>query len=159
MSQRDETSDARRKFLQLMGGGAVLLPLATLSACSGGEQSEPAAGSAAPETSPETSPEPAPEPEPTGAEETPAQPAADTGGDMPRLDEGSQQAQSLGYVHDATTVDEDRYPRYDEGQACSNCALWQGGDSEWGGCSIFPGKKVKATGWCNVYAPKNPAAG
>jgi hypothetical protein len=151
MSHHDETTDARRKFLKLMGGSAVLLPLATLSACSGGEQSAPASsGSAAPAPAPE----PKPEPEKAMPEEQPAQPAADTGGEMPRLSESDPQAQSLGYVHDATTVDTSKYPRYQAGQACSNCALYMGGDAEWGGCSIFPGRQVKGTGWCSVYAPK-----
>ena len=46
-------------------------------------------------------------------------------------------------------------PRYEDGQACVNCALFQGGPGdEWANCSIFPGRQVKATGWCSVYAPK-----
>lgn len=160
MTHRDDNIDARRKFLKLVSGSAVLLPLAGLSACSGGDESAPAtSGSAAPEPSPEPESKPAmaeeaPADEPAAEQPAAGEPAAEPGGDMPRLDENSQQAQSLGYVHDATTVDASKFPRYEEGQACSNCALWQGGDAEWGGCSIFPGRKVKATGWCNVYAPK-----
>ncbi len=161
MSQHDEPADTRRKFLKLVGGGAVLLPLAALSACSGGEKSAPASGSAAPAASPkpETRPEPEPqaeEPAQSAAEEpsTGSEPAESGGGEMPRLSESDPQAQGLGYVHDATTVNTSKYPRYQDGQACANCALYQGGDAEWGGCSIFPGRLVKATGWCSVYAPK-----
>lgn len=158
MSHRDEPTDTRRRFLKLMGGSAVLLPLAGLSACSGGEQSSPASGSSTPPPSPK------PEPETTKPAEKPAESAAqepssgsepaEPGGEMPRLAESDPQAQSLGYVHEATSVNTSKYPRYQDGQACANCALYQGGDAEWGGCSIFPGRLVKSTGWCSVYAPK-----
>ncbi|MBT8084421.1 MAG: High potential iron-sulfur protein [Woeseia sp.] len=74
---------------------------------------------------------------------------------MPRLAEDDPLAQSLSYVHDASSVDSAKQPRYESGQVCSNCALYTGGDGEeWGPCSIFPGKQVKASGWCSVYAPK-----
>ena len=43
-------------------------------------------------------------------------------------------AKALGYV-EASAVD---------GQWCNNCNFWQGGDAEWGGCPIFPGKQVAA---------------
>jgi len=64
------------------------------------------------------------------------------------------QAKSLGYVEDASTVDTAAWPRKQPDQHCANCMLYQGGDAEWGPCSIFPGKEVKATGWCNVWAAK-----
>ena len=58
-------------------------------------------------------------------------------------------------MHDASNVDASKYPRYQSGQACSNCQLFQaGGDEEWAGCSIFPGKLVNRAGWCSAYAPK-----
>lgn len=72
--------------------------------------------------------------------------------DLPKVAEDGAVAKSLNYVHDARSVDaavraSDRF--------CNNCALYQGGDdSEWGGCSIFPGKAVAAEGWCSVWAPK-----
>lgn len=68
---------------------------------------------------------------------------------MAKVDENGAQASGLGYKHDATTVQNSRYA---SGQQCSNCALWQGGDEEWGGCPLFAGKQVKATGWCSAYA-------
>lgn len=73
--------------------------------------------------------------------------------DMPHVDPASPQAQGLGYAHDAATVDKAKYPRHQDGQACANCALYQGGD-EWGGCGLFAGQAVSAKGWCNAYAPK-----
>ena len=79
--------------------------------------------------------------------------------DMPKLDEADPQAASLGYRHDASTVDVAAFPKRagDEGakQLCSNCQLYTGAaDSEWGPCSIFPGKLVAANGWCNAWVPK-----
>ena len=79
-----------------------------------------------------------------------AAPARST--DLPRVAEDDAMAKSLNYVHDATKVDAAKRP---SDRFCSNCALYQGGDdSEWGGCSIFPGKAVAAQGWCSVWAPK-----
>ncbi|MFK8042682.1 high-potential iron-sulfur protein, partial [Congregibacter sp.] len=66
---------------------------------------------------------------------------------MAQLDENGPQAAGLGYRHDATTVEN---ARYSAGQQCSNCVLFQGGDSEWGGCPLFTGSQVKATGWCSA---------
>lgn len=68
---------------------------------------------------------------------------------MAKLDESSPQAAGLGYKHDATTVTNARYAA---GQQCANCVLYQGGDSAWGGCPLFAGKQVKATGWCSAYS-------
>lgn len=74
---------------------------------------------------------------------------------MPQLSEDDPQAKSLAYVHDATTIDVAKQPRYKAGQVCENCALYQGkAGTEWAACSIFPGKAVKASGWCSVYSPK-----
>ena len=77
--------------------------------------------------------------------------ATDTAGGLSKVDENSAQALQLGYRHDATTVDKAKQPRYAAGQNCSNCAIYQGGDAAWGGCPLFAGKQVKATGWCNAY--------
>lgn len=79
--------------------------------------------------------------------------AKDAAGDMPRVDENGSQAQAVAYVHEASAVDASAQPRYAEGQQCSNCALYQGGDAAWGACPLFGGQQVKATGWCNAYAP------
>lgn len=155
MIEDRDAIEARRRFLKLVGGSAALLPLAGIAACSGGKdapapaaatskEAPPAPKAMQPETAPEAPPAPA---------ETMASPAQ--AGEMPRLSEDDPAAMSLGYHHDAAQLDSSQYPRLQAGQACANCALYQGdGGDEWAGCSIFPGKLVKATGWCSVYAPK-----
>ena len=114
----------RRQFLKTVGGTALIVPFVGLAACSGDKEAAAPAG------------KPAPSAEPV------------------KLSEDDSQAKAFSYVHDASTIDSSQ-PRYQAGQVCANCALYQGADGdEWGACSIFPGKQVKATGWCNVYAPK-----
>jgi len=72
-----------------------------------------------------------------------------------RVDEKDAQAQSLGYRHDATKVDKARFAKYQAGQACANCTLYQGKPTDaWGGCPIFPGKQVAGKGWCSAYVKK-----
>lgn len=134
------TLEERRRFLKIVGGSAVLMPVLGISACSGGDDKAPAA--AAPKVDKAPSVE--------SAAEAPAKPSG-----MPKLAEDDPQAKSLAYVHDAADIDAAMQPRFKAGQACSNCALYQGkADDEWAACSIFPGKAVKGTGWCTVYAPK-----
>ncbi len=73
----------------------------------------------------------------------------------PMVAEGDQAAVGLGYKADATKVDKTKYPKYAAGQACANCALYQGAaGSAAGGCPLFAGKQVAAKGWCNAYAKK-----
>ena len=75
--------------------------------------------------------------------------------DMPKLEESDPTAQSLKYVHDASTVDPASRANPAPEQDCANCALIQGTDGdEWRPCQIFPGKLVAAAGWCSVWAPK-----
>lgn len=151
MDQDKEWRNDRRKVLKVIGRGAVVLPFAALGACSS-EEPTPAAPKPAvtepPAAAKPAAPEkPAPAPEPARETAPPAAPA--------RIAEDDRQAVSLGYVHDAAEVDANKYTQFADGQACSNCALFQAaGDDGWGGCSIFPGKQVKATGWCSVYAAK-----
>ena len=41
------------------------------------------------------------------------------------------------------------------GSSCANCALYQGPNgSAQGPCQLFPGKEVKAAGWCSSWAPQ-----
>lgn len=69
-----------------------------------------------------------------------------------KLKEDDPQAKGLGYKHDASEVDTASYPRYEEGQVCANCQLYNGEDgSEWGACSIFQNRLVAASGWCNAW--------
>lgn len=72
-----------------------------------------------------------------------------------RLDPESAQAKALGYVHHYNEVDQERWPRYEEGQICANCQLAQGDlTADWMGCSIFPGKQVAHDGWCNAWVAR-----
>ena len=146
MSEQQPTSNERRKVLKLLGYGTAAVPLAALVACSGEEAPPPA------ESAPVVD-EPAPEPAMPAAEEAAPAPAA-AEAKLPLLSEDDPTAKSLGYFADASTVNAETYPRYEAGQACSNCALYMGGDAPKGPCSIFPGKAVQAAGWCSVYAPK-----
>jgi hypothetical protein len=69
--------------------------------------------------------------------------------------ETDPQAIGLGYKVDATQVDKARQPKYAAGQACSNCAIYQGKPTDAaGGCPLFAGKQVAAKGWCTAYVKK-----
>lgn len=147
-----------------------MLPFAGLAACSSEE-------SAAPTIAVNTQDAPATRPAPAEAmaEETMEMASADaeqgapeaeqmaqndagesgTSGGLPKLSEDDVQATSLNYKHIASDVDPSQNPRYQEGQLCSNCQVYQGKDGEeWGPCAIFAGKAVAAGGWCTAYAPK-----
>ncbi|MBN8510297.1 MAG: high-potential iron-sulfur protein [Burkholderiales bacterium] len=72
-----------------------------------------------------------------------------------RLDEKDPQAVALGYVADAAKVDTKKFPKYAAGQACANCALYQGKATDpWGGCPLFGTKQVAGKGWCSAWAKK-----
>lgn len=158
----------RRRALALIGGGTVALTSLGLAGC-GSEESAPKPELVEPQTSAEPTPPPkasettAPEEssqssdngstESSDSDSTGSANTDANGGDMPKLDENSAQAKQLAYVHDASTISADSQPRYESGQLCSNCALYQGGSDPWGACPLFQGKLVKSTGWCNGYAP------
>lgn len=75
--------------------------------------------------------------------------------DAPVLSESDPTAQSLGYKMDATRIDKAKFPKYQAGQACSNCQLYQGKPAAaTGPCPIYGGKLVNAKGWCNAYVKK-----
>ncbi len=143
----------RRKFLKYVGGSAAL---AGLTACGGGGSEPEAPAAATPAASEPAEPATMPETAPAeAAAEAPAEAPAAAGANLAPLNDSDPQAQALGYVSDATTVDKAAQPRYEAGQACANCALFMGEEgAENGPCSIFPGRLVAATGWCSVYAPK-----
>jgi hypothetical protein len=64
------------------------------------------------------------------------------------LSPGSPEAKAVQYTEDAKTA-HTAHP----GSTCANCALYQGADgSTQGPCQIFPGKEVKAAGWCSSWA-------
>lgn len=57
-------------------------------------------------------------------------------------------ARAVKYVEDAK-----RAPEAGKGNNCANCALYQGvTGSTQGSCQLFPGKDVKAAGWCSSWA-------
>lgn len=71
------------------------------------------------------------------------------------LAESDPTAKSLGYVTDAKKVDPKTNPNYKPGQTCANCLQYTGKDgAAEGPCNIFPGKTVKAAGWCKVWVLK-----
>ncbi len=172
---RPETTTNRRALLKLIGGSALLLPLAGLSGCAKkAEAPAPAASEPAPaaeptppaaESAPSATPAaesapasaPAAQSTPPAAPATPATPApqALAGGSLPHLDENDPTAKALGYREDSSKVDAAKYPRHAAGQACQKCVQFRGnaGDA-WGACNIFAGKQVNANGWCSVFAPK-----
>ena len=101
-------------------------------------------------------PAPAPAPEPVAAAPSPAPapsqaPAMATG---PLVDEKDAQALALGYVAVAAKADKAKFPKYADGQMCSNCSLYQGGAADQGGCPLVPGKQVLAKAWCSAYNKK-----
>ncbi|MHB9842075.1 high-potential iron-sulfur protein [Paraburkholderia terrae] len=69
--------------------------------------------------------------------------------------ENDPTAQSLGYKSDAARVDKVKFSKYQAGQACANCQLYQGkaGDAS-GPCPLFAGKEVSAKGWCSAYVKR-----
>lgn len=66
------------------------------------------------------------------------------------LDAASPAARAVKYVEDAA-----RASGAAAGATCTNCALYQGAaGSKQGPCQLFPGKDVKAAGWCSSWAPQ-----
>ena len=120
---------------------------ALLAACGKKETAEVAA--------PTPAPAPAAEPAPAAAPvaEAPAAPAA-TVATGPLVDEKDAAAIGLGYVAVATKADKTKFPKYADGQQCGNCALYQGGAAEQGGCPLFAGKQVVSKAWCSAYNKK-----
>jgi len=78
------------------------------------------------------------------------QPRARAAGPAALLDAASPEAKAVKYVEDAAKAD-----GASPGSSCANCALYQGAEgSKQGPCQIFPGREVKATGWCISWAPQ-----
>ena len=76
--------------------------------------------------------------------------------EMQKLDENATAAVALGYKHDATQVDTNKFPARAGSngaqQFCYNCNLYLADEkAEWGGCRIFPGKLVNGKGWCAAW--------
>jgi hypothetical protein len=70
--------------------------------------------------------------------------------DAPLLSPDAKEAKAVKYVEDASKA-VGAVP----GSTCANCAVYQGhAGSPQGPCQIFPGKQVKAAGWCSSWAPQ-----
>jgi len=66
----------------------------------------------------------------------------------PLLSVTAPEAKAVKYVEDAKDA-QGATP----GSNCGNCALYQAPDgSRQGPCQLFPGKEVKAAGWCSSWA-------
>ena len=73
----------------------------------------------------------------------------------PVLSEQEPQAVALGYVTDARKVDKAKFAKYQAGQRCANCQLYQGAPTlPMAPCAVFAGKQVAGPGWCSAYAPR-----
>ena len=83
-----------------------------------------------------------------------AAPAPAAGGLLPLVDEKEPQAVALSYVNDTTKIDKTRFPKYEAGQLCSNCSLYQGAAAAQGPCPLFPGKHVASKAWCSAWVKK-----
>ena len=70
--------------------------------------------------------------------------------DGPLLNTADPAAKTVQYVEDAS-----RAKGASAGSKCANCALYLAPTgSAQGPCQIFPGKQVKAAGWCSSWAPQ-----
>ncbi len=91
---------------------------------------------------------------------------SDVQADEPKpLDPKDPVATALGYHEEAAKVDPAKWTKKAadtaNAQKCSSCMLFLGGDVKvpgsdkvWGRCQIFPGKLVRADGWCNSWVAK-----
>ena len=68
----------------------------------------------------------------------------------PLLSVTSPEAKAVKYVEDAKDAH-----GASPGSNCANCGLYQGPNgSTQGPCQLFPGREVKAAGWCSSWAPQ-----
>ena len=68
----------------------------------------------------------------------------------PLLSVEAPEAKAVKYVEDARQAQGAA-----GGSSCANCALYQGSEgATQGPCQLFPGKDVKAAGWCSSWAPE-----
>jgi hypothetical protein len=77
------------------------------------------------------------------------------GAEPARLDVKDPAAIAVGYVENAGQVDVKKYPAYVKGSTCENCLQLQGSaGSAYRPCSLFPGKLVSVSGWCDAWTPE-----
>jgi hypothetical protein len=170
----DHDPARRRRFLRLFGTAAALLPITMITGCSddrpapppatpvdepestnGQEQSAESQPASESGTEPQSEPEAQAEPESNAGQRSSETAGRQSAEDMPRLSLDDPTAQSLGYKHDAANVDPQKFPQRGENELCKNCTLFQASaDKQWGPCTLFPGRRVNANGWCSGYTPK-----
>src|SRR5262249_31074877 len=77
-------------------------------------------------------------------------PTAGHAADLPLLSTDDPAARKVKYTEDAT-----HEKSATKGNNCGSCALYEGTyQSTQGPCQLFPGKHVKAAGWCSSWAPQ-----
>lgn len=65
------------------------------------------------------------------------------------LSAAAPEAKAVQYTEDAKSA------KSAQGNTCASCALYQGASgTAQGPCQLFPGKDVKAAGWCSSWAPQ-----
>ena len=68
--------------------------------------------------------------------------------DLPLLSEADPAAKAVGYVEDAKKAKDAT-----SGALCSNCSIYSGDEgATTGTCTLFPGKRVMAKGWCKSWS-------
>jgi hypothetical protein len=72
-------------------------------------------------------------------------------GELPHLTDADPTAKAMNYVEDAGSA---KNALYRAGSTCANCQFYNGPDTGYGTCQLFPGKAVNAKGWCSSYTPK-----
>lgn len=71
---------------------------------------------------------------------------------LPLLSPEDPGAKKVKYTEDAAN---EKSAASAKDSKCANCALYEGSyGSTQGPCQIFPGKDVKAAGWCSSWAPQ-----
>ena len=72
--------------------------------------------------------------------------------DLTPLKEDEPQAVEFGYKDDTARVDDKRFPEHKPDQKCAKCQIYADGPNDTGGCPIFKGKSVRASGWCSAFS-------
>jgi len=67
---------------------------------------------------------------------------------FPILSEHSREAKVLHYKGDISRV---KHPKYQKGQVCANCQLFNFLDN---GCVLFSSNSVAPEGWCQAWVKK-----
>lgn len=71
--------------------------------------------------------------------------------EMSKLGEGEATAVEHGYKLDPKAVDRKKFAKYEPGQICGTCQLFDDQGKGWGGCALFPDKLVSVNAWCDAW--------